>query len=111
MKAKNQKNLEKLIKRLQGTVARDIYWEPFGEDAFNMSLAQFDCGSPACIAGHAADLAGERWKSKSYRMSLAEFLGVNRRIANDLWTGKFANKPAYGITPQDAIAYLETLRE
>lgn len=64
-----------------------------------------DCGTTACIAGHAAILAGD---IRSLSPSVAcEYLGLTRAESNHIFFGKWAPKDYTEISQEEAVEYLD----
>ena len=100
----------KRIKQLRDRIASCN--EPDSGHSFNMSRMTHSCGSPACLGGHCADLAGERQRLPgwSWRV-LQRYLDIDTVAAQNLYFGMFSPKNLADITTAEAIAALDELRE
>ena len=71
-----------------------------------------DCGSPSCVAGHAAFISG-RWKSPmegSFAIA-GDWLGINWIEAKSLFSPKPYGEGDWNPKPQDAAWTLRHLAE
>ena len=96
---------------------------PNNTTSFNMTCNAYECGSPACIAGHCASLMGHDPKLAGVG-AIEEYLDIDHDPADDLFWGRFtrtrteAQKKQYdhdpdvlrsGLRVKDAIAELEAM--
>ncbi len=132
----NPKNLERLIAAIsacthstkltadqltkRGKLPKDLH-----DKAFNMEYYFFgketpalqstptakNCGTPACIAGHAMMLSG--YNGTTYVFDpcekLEEFLGIRYENASYLEMGDFSVRGLAGITVKETVDYLTAL--
>lgn len=94
-------------------------WVKVSGPVFNMCGKFFKCGTPACLTGHALDLAMPGGAHKHEKLKwhspvdwLAEHLGVDYDTGDTLYYGRFCsmNIERMGrITPEMTIRALEKL--
>ena len=117
---KNKENARRLIERLeQCTHVRTTKKQNAKKMTFCMSWYFFDCGSPACIAGHAFALMGKYQHSIGKKQSLPwsihhalkEFLDCSGGEASSLCSGSFSAKELEDITPKDAIGAIQRMMQ
>ena len=109
----NIENTKTLIGRLEQCVHSDADVDGELPDVdsdkfFNMNDVVFHCKSPACVAGHCADLMGEL-PSAAGISSIEKFLEIDREVAYEIFGGFFSMKNLWDIEPKEAIAYLNLL--
>ena len=94
---------------------------------FNMSKTEFDCNTPACVAGHLKYMAKingdideivEEFEQSTrknfqdlYRTVIMCTLDLNYYEANYLFTGAYSNEYMGDITTEETVQYLEKLFE
>ena len=109
----NQSNLAALIQRLESCrqvkLGKDSLYLPHvnNRQSFNMLSAHFSCGSPACIAGHCADLLGNP-DTSHMETPIMNYLDIDWHDAQTLCLGRFTDKLMEDITPADAAEHLKT---
>ena len=77
--------------------------------SFNAGVVTFPCGSPACVAGHCADLMGIPPGTGQPEEIIANFLEIDIEDAFDLYWGKFSRKRLAKITLEEVVAHLKWL--
>ena len=97
----NKANIMRLAEHMEALTAEEY---DQGQVFFTSTVR---CGTPACVGGHAAALAGE-WESARSKLEVArEWLGLEEGQANLLFDGQPPG--AVEPTPQDAAATLRYL--
>lgn len=99
MNTVDQRNLRRLIERIKSCKKIGSHEEPSlaleGEEekyGFNMTRMAFLCGSPACIAGHIADMTGHpptAYGSIEAIQMMSRFLRIDYSDAEYLYHGWF----------------------
>ena len=121
----NKDMIERVAKRLDG--AKDIGWRERAKPdkvQYDQSRYFFDCGTPACVAGHAlAEVGGYSYSEGVLRDknggvchpedAAAKELGLGAGVATDLFEGCPYGNQVYAKTPTaaDAAACLRGLAE
>lgn len=85
----------------------------YGEPGFNLGLYQFDCGAPACIAGHAEVMFPEDPRGREVPEARAKTfnrakcrLGLEQDEAHDLFTPGHLLVNLMDVPPEVAAAVL-----
>ena len=109
----NMQHKQELIERLQACTWRASDMAPQGRGAFNMRQEIFECGSPACVAGHCWDLlkGREDWENNCELgdEGIALYLGVSEGVADAIHMGRFSPRRLEHITVDETIQFLEAL--
>ena len=88
--------------------------------AFTMVQIEYDCGAPACLMGHNAELHGRDWAELIGDLThdIAEDLGITKHQAEELcspqhdYADYFVSPDDLGfITKAHAVAVLRNLRD
>ena len=121
---KNQGNLQRLINHLSGCERHHTCkTEVNSNKKFNMGLPYFECGSPACVAGHCAALDHSCFRFSSGGIcprTIQDFLLCDYRLASHIYYGDFSAGGGYTtrddcfsnrmkITIKETVDYLKTL--
>lgn len=69
------------------------------------------CGTPSCIAGHATYIAGQWSPAGPILAKAREWLGLDEKQSNALFTGFPRGVVGEYLTPRDAAATLRLLAE
>lgn len=78
---------------------------------FQMDRYAHDCGTPACVAGHAIVMfhEGELLPVSHYKGTAQELLGLSSDEADWLFLGMFSQKPLGEVTREAVIAAIDHL--
>ena len=84
-----QEARDKLFERLEATEEMLPDARPNGPTGFNLGIRRFECGSPACVVGHMADLFPDEFDgdTEGSVYQSAELLGISRPEMSDVFTG------------------------
>lgn len=106
----NIDNINKVIQAIRVSETFDMgrFWMPRSW----LPSETPECGTPSCIAGHAAFLAGHREISRT-ELTAKEFLGLEVREMNRLFYATYRDEryDLDKITAEQAIRTLEILRD
>ena len=86
------------------------YIEQLEPKEYDQSCFVHDCGTPACIAGHAIDLAGQ-WSYNAAVWDAVEWLGLDNDQGHALFDPIPLSPDDKDPTTQDAAATLRHLAE
>ena len=109
----NMQHKQDLIERLQACTWRASHDAPRSRGAYNMKQEIFECGSPACIAGHCWDLLKGRqnWEDNCEigDEGIRDYLEVGERVAEAIHRGRFSTRLLEDITVDETIEFLQAL--
>ena len=89
-------------------------------DSFDMTRYHHECGTPACIAGHIAELMGLKSLYEGWADDTADWLGISVYLGKDRdmfmpIEPEFDSRASIGqrghISKSDAVQAFETLRD